>query len=322
MRQAVQSWLQQLAVRRARTPEAGPAVLHRHRIFILPTRHGFVFAVLLFAMLMGSINYASSLGFVLTFLLASMATVSMLHTYRNLAGLQLRAGKAEPVFAGQAVRFQVGVENPGRLRRYSLGIQRGDTPAALADLKPGKTVFLSMDMPTIRRGRVQPGRFTVFTQYPLGLFRAWSWVNLDMHGLVYPKPETTAPAPPSSAHGNAQGKPVAGEGDDFDSLRNYRLGDPLRHVAWKAAARTDKLMTKRFQSLADQAVWLDWEAAGNLDTEARLSRLCRWVLEAEATGQRFGLRLPDATVAPGSGEQHKQRCLEALALFGLSGVSR
>lgn len=297
--------------------EPGPVILDRQRVFILPTRHGFLFAVLLLVMLIGSINYNLSLGFILTFLLGGMAVVSILHTYRNLAQLSVRMGKPQPVFAGQQATFTVCLENPTAAEHLAVGAMRAGQAPAFADIAPGQLVCLPLPVPAERRGFLKPGRFTLFTQFPLGLFRAWSPMALDAACLVYPRPETGAAPPPAPNAGRGENG-GHGEGqEDFSGLRTYHIGDSPRHVDWKAAARERGMLTKQFTGYAPPELWLDWDALPGLDTEARLSRLCGWVLQAEAEGDHYGLRLPGRTLNPSTGEEHRRKCLEALALFGI-----
>src|ERR1051325_10129078 len=97
-----QSWLFQL-----RGPESGEVVLVQRRIFILPTRAGIFFGFVVLLMLTGSINYSLSLGYILTFLLASLGVTAMLHTFRNLAGLRVAPARTSPVFAGETALFAV-----------------------------------------------------------------------------------------------------------------------------------------------------------------------------------------------------------------------
>jgi len=301
--------------------EAGPVVLDRKRIFILPTRHGLLFSLALLAMLVGSVNYNLGLGYVLTFLLGSMALVSILHAYRNLAQLQVRAGKAPPVFVGQPAVFSICLDNPGALPRYAVGLVhealvQAKLPPIFADMPVGQGACMSLALPAIRRGRMVAGRFTLFTHFPLGLFRAWSNVWLDASCIVYPKPDNGSPPLPVNVQAAGEGN-GHGEGlEDFASLRPYRPGDSLRQVAWKAAARGQGLFTKQFSGQARPELWLDWVMLPGMGIEDRLSRLCRWVLDADAAGLHYGLRLPDQTLELGLGQEHQRRCLEALALFG------
>lgn len=303
-----------------RAPERD-AVLGLRRIYILPTRHGVLFAVLLLVMLLGSINYNNSLGYAFTFLLGSVGLVSILHTYRNLAGLRLTPGKAQPVFAGQEAQFPIHLHNGAKAKRCMIGLQWECGARVRIDILPGTTATASLGVPTWARGLTSLGRFTVFSEYPLGLFRAWAWVNLDANCLVYPRPGKTGLLTQSgqSLDGN-RGR--SDEGEDFTGLRKYYLGDNLRRVAWKAAARGQGLLTKQFESPVQETLWLSWDALPGIDPEERLARLCRSVLDAVAADQCYGLRLPGKTIAPASGEPHRRACLAALALFktGAAGI--
>jgi uncharacterized protein (DUF58 family) len=312
LRSYLYNWLFQL-----RGPQAGPVVLVQRRIFILPTRQGFVFAGVLVLMLIGSINYGLSLGFVLTFLLTALGLNAMIYTFRNLANLRVSAGRAYPVFVGENARFSMCLDNPGSADRFAIGIADGKREGSYVDVPAQQSAVLIIEMPAVRRGRMRPGRLTLFTRFPLGLYYAWSYLEFDMHCLVYPRP--AAPGLPLSPAASGAGTGAHyGQGvEDFVGLRQYHSGDSPRHIAWKAAARGQGLLTKQFSGRADTELWLDWvHLPAGMEVEDKLSHLARWVLEVHALGTTFGLRIPGRTIPLGSGEIQRARCLEALALFG------
>jgi len=314
---------------RRRGPEAAVR-LTQGRIYILPTRAGVVLAVTLILMLLGCINYNLGLGYVLTFLLTGVAVVSMLHTFRNLSGLQLRPGRAESVFAGDVCAFPVRIHNPTGLQRRSVGLslvqysilvrRHADDAPIWRDMAPGETVDSPLLLPARQRGRLRLPRFRVFTTFPLGLFHVWSGVELDMSCIVYPRPEQgEVPLPPSRPAGR-EGMQAGSGQDDFAGLRPYRSGDSLKHVAWKAAARGQPVMTKQFTGLEAGQLWLAWsDLQDDMPVEARLSRLTRWTLDASRMGLAFAMELPGAILGPDSGRAHEERCLTALALLGREG---
>lgn len=311
LRRYLDRWLFQL-----HGTQAGSIVLAQRRIFILPSRYGTIYVAALLLMLTGSINYNLSLGFILTFMLAALGVNSILHTFRNLARLRISAGRAEAVFCGEYARFKLIFENTGALSRYSIGLTRDGRYETYIDVAAGQSATACIDIPAPRRGIMRPGRITVFTRFPLGLCYAWAYADLDARCTVYPRIETQAPALPlpSAHHGLGLSHGLGQE--DFAGLRSYSPGDSPRHVAWKAAAREQGLMTKQFSGRADTELWLDWRATPEtLDTEARLSRLTRWVLDAHTASISFGLRLPEIELQPAAGDAQRERCLEALALF-------
>lgn len=302
-----------------RGPQAGPIILVQRRVFILPTRQGMGFAAALLLMLAGSVNYNLSLGFVLTFLLGAMGITAMLHTFRNLANLRLSAGRAQPVFAGSTARFTVCMENTGDHDRYSIGLTRDQLEAEFTDVPAWQTAFSGIGVPAARRGLLSPGRLTLFTRYPLGLYYAWAYLEFDMQCVVYPRPAPPGLPLPAMTSSAGQGAEHGQGQEDFFGLRQYHPGDSSRHIAWKAVARDQGLLTKQFSGRADSELWLAWELLPpQMDLEEKLSRLARWVLDANTLGLSFGLRLPRNTIPVASGDAQRERCLEALALFDMA----
>jgi uncharacterized protein (DUF58 family) len=296
--------------------ETGPVVLDRSRIYILPTGTGLVFAGMLALMLFGSINYNNSMGHLFTFLVGGMALVSILHTYRNLAGLGFAAGRTRPAFAGQRAGYELLIENPLALRRSGIQLELTGEKPVVTHLEGQQTRSILLWRNTTRRGSLPLGRCTVSTRYPLGLFRAWAFVELPLSCSVYPRPGPVRVPPQTPAYKPQQSGDKGRGVDDFIGFRPWRPGDSPRHVFWKAVARDQALLVKQFGGDRADEVWLDWVTLPDLGTEARLSQLCRWVIDAHRDHQPFGLRLPGCEIAIGSGTLHRQRCLEALARFG------
>ncbi len=309
LRQSISDWIFRVSV-----PEAAPVTLVQRRIFILPTKQGYLFGATVLVLLVASINYTLQLSFLLTFLLGSMAGVAMLHTWRNLAHLRLRPGRCDAVFAGDTAHFTVSVETPSQSRFAIAARRRGEEPV-YADVAAGEPAVISIPTVAARRGLLRCGRLEVFTRYPVGLFHAWSYVDFDLTVVVYPRPDPFAGSPPQhSRSASEEGIPVPGD-EEFNMLRAYRPGDAPKLIAWKALAREQELLTKEFSAMASSELWLDYEDAHGADIEARLAKLCHWVMQAEEFGQSYGLRLPGVSIPPSRGELHRARCLEALALF-------
>lgn len=301
-------------------PGAGTVTLERRQLYMLPTRHGLILALALAAMLLAAVNYHNGLAYLFTFLLTAMALVSMLYTHRNLVGIRLHVGACPPVFAGQSAAFEVWAHNLTAWFRPAVWIHTRNT-AQRVDLQPNENGRLVVHIPTTHRGYLRQPPITVSTNFPLAVFYSWSkQLDLEHRCLVYPKPGPHR-ALPNSAHGDRpQWDGRRAEGDDFAGLREYRDGDPPRHVHWKTMARGQGMHTKRFAGQGGGMVWLEWEALPELDQERRLSQLCRWVVDAHAAGMVYGLRIPGLTIKPQHGDEHRQRCLRALALFGLDDV--
>lgn len=294
-------------------PVGGWISLGQRRLYILPTRLGMAFVLLLAFMFAGAVNYNLSLGYGMLFWLVSIMLVSALHANLNLAGLRCSGSLAQAAFAGDKIHLHIHVQQPKRRQRPSLSLYQGacriDFEADSCDLT------LDLPLPTTRRGRFSPGRLVLETRYPLGLFRCWSHLDFDARGLVYPAPDPHAPPLPRDRHDQHDGQRSVAGGDEFSGLREWRQGDAPRLIAWRQSARNDRLLSRLFQSTQGDTLWLDWDSLpARLDTEARLSRLCRWIVDAETGGMRYGLRLPGVEIPAGNGPHHRERCLATLAL--------
>ncbi len=300
-----------------RMPPSNAVTLNQKTIFILPTREGFLFSLLIVFMVLAGVNYQNSLIFGMAFLLASLLMVSILHTYRNLSGLTILAGSAQCAFAGEDAEFTVILNRSGERTYEALSLGWNLQLLRGADLLEGQEVQVKLFVETKIRGRLNPGRMLIQTYYPVGLFRSWSWVDLEMSSIVYPTP-VSAGAIPSATASSHEGEIAHREGvDDFYGFREYQPGDPLKHIAWKSYAHSEELLTKQFSGYADKRVWLEWDFFPGMDKEARLSRLCYWVLQLDSGSTDYGLRLPGVEIAPGRGLEHREEVLQTLALFGI-----
>jgi uncharacterized protein (DUF58 family) len=301
--------------------DSGTVTLTQRRIFIIPTRQGIGFGIVLVVMLLGDVNYNLALGYVLTFLLATVALMTMIHTFRNIARLQVRAGAAPPVFAGSTAQFVFHFHNIGRQARYHLVLSDQESRSVSFDIPAQQSCEVILPIPAVRRGWLEGGRLTLLTEFPLGLYHAWAYLHFDTRCLVYPAPAAPTPLPGGGLAGSAENFNAAGD-DDFAGLRGYVAGDASVRIAWKALAREQGLQVKQFSARRGQELSLDWFSLPDLPTEQRLSLLTRWVLEADAQGLSFGLRLPDSELPPQRGATQRAECLRALALFGLPDRAR
>lgn len=300
----------------------GPRItLDRRRIFIFPSRVGFFFFGALLVMLIAAINYENNMSYALTFLLATLFVVAVLHTYANLSGLTLRAEEGGRGFPGEILAFPLRLD-AGERSRFGL-VMRWRDPSlgggeARVDARRGSSVEALLYARAAQRGRFKPGRLLVESTYPLGLLRCWTWVDLDLAGVVYPvprrHPETHGPA-----ESGALSRPTPSPGDEeFYGLRDYRAGDRPRQVYWKGLARGQPLQSKQYSRYVSSEDWLDWDSFPGVPTEQRLSYLCYRCLALHGARKHYGLSLPELRLQPAAGTVHRDRVLTALALSGES----
>lgn len=283
---------------------------------MLPTRHGLLFCLVLLAIFLASVNYNNGLAYGLTFLLASTALISMLHTHRNMSGLDVSILSPGPVFAGDTTFFRVCVHNPNEFARVAIWLYC-EEHQQLFHVAPIATAQLEVPVTTGSRGYITCPPLRLSSAYPLGLQYTWSApVRGSARGVVYPVPGGSQPLPASPAEARFSESGRTLDGDDFAGLRQYAHGDPPRHIHWKAAASHDDLLTKQFSGEGSEEIWLEWEAVPGA-VEPRLSQLCKWAGIAEDSGARYGLNIPGKRLQPQQGAGHYHDCLKALALWGI-----
>ena len=308
------SWIKRFQ-RTTRADSQGHAVVRARSIYILPTKQGILLAILLVLMLLGSINYDSNLGYLFTFLLGGIWLTSILHTWRNLLGLRISPQLAQAVFAGQEADFNLLLDNHAKQTRYAISVTAPQGQGTTTDLPAGEARQLSVTLPTQSRGELYLDRVTVYSCYPLGLFRAWTYAHLDLKCLVYPRPAADG-EPPMLASYNPSETGDRGVGaDDFVGLRDFRIGDSPRQIDWKALARERGLYSRQFGGDRSEQIRLDWDLLTDSEPEIRLSKLCRYVLLSAQRQQSYGLKLPGVNIPPATDERHKLQCLAALARF-------
>lgn len=306
--------VRQRAFRRAPSDES-PVILRHSRIYLLPTRRGWAVIATLVMMLLASLNYALALGVGVTFLLAGLVAAAQLHTFRNLAGIEITPLAAGETFAGGTISFTLAL-HAGSAARTDIRVTGANAQAG-GDIAAGQalTVTLAVDAPT--RGRIPLGRVTLTSSFPFGLWRGWAYVHFPLAGIVFPAAEIGAPPLPRGVGG---ADPLAqGPSDDADlaGLREFQQGDPPQRVAWKAVARGAGWFTKEFDGAGGGGpVALSWDAMPpSLGVEARLSRLTAWALAAERAARPFSLSLPGTRLAARQGRDHRREALTALAVY-------
>jgi len=292
-------------------------------IYILPTGQGLLFVVSSVVVFVAAINYALSLAFALSFLMTGVFLLTLLHTFMNLQGLSLQGHRAESCFAGDRAVFRIAVQRNNKRLREAIEVCSPTNSKAgkhtydcqLANLSRNASAEVFLAVETSRRGRFKAPRLMVKTVYPLGLWQAWSRPDLDMQCVVYPRPQICE-LPASAGAGDSEDNLASVPGtEDFYGLRNYQPGDSRRQIAWKVLARGQGLKTKQFVDPSDVNLMLDWVQFSGLPLETRLSCLCYQVLQLSSRDIDFGLRLPGQEFVPGRGDEHRQKLLEALALW-------
>jgi uncharacterized protein (DUF58 family) len=305
--------------------DALPVKIERRRIYILPTRFGLMLTALLVAMLVAGLNYSSNLGLAFAFFMVSTVLVAMHHCHRNLLGLTVDVKAEVDAFAGSDAAFYFMLRNESAVDRCDVEVRLGtaaDSPRVIVQatrsVAIGSYEEVMLAAPVANRGVSRWSQFELRTAYPFGWFRAWTYVHAPLTAYVAPSPRGNRPLPAAPAVAGDSARSDSRGEEDFAGLRSYAPGIPLKHMAWKTLARGGEAAVRVYSDPGARPEWLEWSALDGLDTETRLSQLCRWITASETGHPRpYGLRMPAIDIPPGRGPAHRSRCLRALACHGM-----
>jgi len=290
--------------------------LHYRRLYILPTRSGLGFVLLIALLLLIAFVYNNNLVYLLSFLLASLFFITILHTVKSLEGLIISKQPSPATFVDEYATGLLLINNPDQQTRYSVQVGFDKQHSQIIDLDAQKKTSIRLTQKVTKRGWQPLPAPIISSCFPFGLFRTWMRLPFDWHVLVYPAPSLQdCPFPENNSSQLAlQGSAQKGQ-DDFYGLQNYQASDGIRHIHWRAFAKGQGLYTKQYSGAQSTEICLDYEQTRGADKEQRLSQMCRWVLEADQAGLAYSFKLAGLQIEPNQGEAHRQTCLEALALF-------
>jgi uncharacterized protein (DUF58 family) len=302
--------------RRRRGGTRLPMLISSRRVYILPTRAGVAFAALLLVMLLAGLNYSNSMAIMFTFMLAGFGLIAMHLCHRNLVGTMVRGVGTVDAFAGEHGRLLLTLENAADTARFALECAVDDADEVIIDLTADGTGRADISIPLERRGRRVIERIRLSTAFPFGLFRAWTWVHLPLAVLAWPVPRGRGEPPAEATSGGTAPAVHRGGDEQWAGLREFREGDSPRQVAWSVFARGRGLLVKTYESPVAHHRTFDLAQVQAADLEARLEQVSAWIVAAHARGESYGLRIDGRELAPDNGNEHRARCLNALALYG------
>jgi uncharacterized protein (DUF58 family) len=301
-----------------RIPRQKKHTLQHRNIFIVPSKTGLLFCLVILLLWLLGINYQNNLVLGVCFLLLALLIVCMHHTFGNLSGLEISVVKTEPGFVGGQGRVTLLVKRSGNRHYEAIDIFWPEGNKVSVSLVGEDQAHFNLSVPLQYRGWYQPERLHIKTYFPLGLIVAWSYLDLDAPILAYPQAVSTNVQPTEQVLDDSDevlnDALVAGH-EEFAGLREYEPGDTLRNIDWRAMARGQGLATRLYEDYVSQFYWLDWQQFEGMSREARLSRLCFCILQQANQNIEYGLRLPNLTIDPGISDEHQKKLLKALALF-------
>ncbi|MEO0368703.1 MAG: DUF58 domain-containing protein [Pseudomonadota bacterium] len=309
----------------SQTSQSRDFEIGRRQLYILPTKLGWYYALILLALFGIAVKFDNQAAFVMLFILVGLGNSIMLATHNNVIGLKIFAGAPRPCFAGQACTAKVVVKNEGEKDRHSIYLSSGEFHELL-DMQANESQRVEVTKLAPRRGLMKMDDINLSSQYPSGLFFCWSKrAEFSSEAVVYPEPKRLVPLNREASGSDEDGDQnhASNLQGDFAGLRNYQAGDRLRDVYWPALARSNQLITKEYDAPTQQDYVFRWhDLPDDLHDEDKLSQLCAWIVDARTEEQTYTLRLPGLSIGPDDTQSHYHECLSALAHFDVQADPR
>lgn len=299
-----------------RMPAANEQTLSHRSIFILPSGFGILWSLLVVLLFLFGTNYQNNLVIGMALLLASIFISTILHSYRNLAGLTVTATGEAYSYAGQQLSIPIKLSANKPLFQLQLSYQTANPLRVAQVTTEPQTRLVAFD--TTIRGQRDPGRLRIESRYPLGLCRVWSWLDLNTSHSVFPAHSAGSVALTAldDATAGTSGSDLHGV-DEYAGLRNYIPGESLKQVAWKQWAQERGMLSKEFSQPAGEPIWLSLsEQLSGERLEQQLSVLSYQVDQlAKQPHRPWGLTLDGKRLGPNIGNAHRIACLAALGCY-------
>ena len=295
-------------------------IIGRRELYILPTRHGWYYAMILLALFGIAMKFNNQAAFMMLFILMAVGLVAMLYTHNNVINLRLSSHPAKPVFAGETAYFPVSVKNPSNAERSAVWLLSGGFQQ-LAKLDGGGQQTIDVKLPSLQRGYLNCEPINLTSQFPIGIFFCWSKRYISAERcLVYPQPLDLVPFSDNASNQGKQEQQshVKQGSEDYAGMKNYQAGDRLRDIHWPSLAKTNKLVSIQYETHGNSSQNISWfSLPATLSVDDKLGQLCFWLLNAEQDGRGYQLEMPSHTIEFDSGYAHLHACLRVLALWGI-----
>lgn len=301
-------------MRFGKTQQGERLVLGLRNLYILPTRFGWLWLAATLLLYVVGLQTLRNGPLLLSFLMLAVLLLSLLLTQFNLQGLELHCGVPAPGFAGQRLHYPL--QAISRIPREAIRLQVAGESAGPPQRIAAGTSTLALPWSPGRRGWQPPGRLLLSTTAPLGLFICWTRWDPPTPQLIYPARipgpvGLAAGAPADAAEAAASDSRTEGS-DAWHDLRPHRAEDGQTRLAWKALAQGRGRLNKVFHDPGREPRQLS--PAPGVNRERALQHLSARIWQCCQRGEAYGLTLAHCRIAPGQGRQHRDRCLQALAL--------
>ncbi|OTG65899.1 DUF58 domain-containing protein [Acinetobacter silvestris] len=285
----VQQWLNQ------RFQYQTPKQLKQNDVLVFIYQQGFLYVVLILITFIAGVNYANNLILGFCFLISAILCISFYLTFKQLHALNIEILSPEVGQVNEALSIKFILKQSTKTPKY-IYIKYADQLQQV--LLNERQQSIQLHFVVEQRGLYRLPRIQMYSTYPLGLVRAWTYFYIQKEIWIAPQPKILDREFHISA---SSGIPDL---DEFRELRNFRAGDSLQAVSWKQVARGQGMYVKQFEDQVDtETLNIDYIQMPSNEHEEKLSLMMGLVDQCEQQQIPYCVRLPQIELAQGSGEQ-------------------
>lgn len=240
--------------------------------------------------------------------MVAFATSSLVQTNRNIDQIEAIYFSAKDLQEEEPGQVQLILKNIGDSPCKEIEVLWEKDRQQVAEIKPQFLARVDLPLSPGSIGRHTLPHSRVRSDFPFGLSLSGKTLRVSSEYYIFPKSEG------SSLQDllNRLGQSSLNESFDFKGHRNYSLSDQPKSIDWKAYARTQKLLTKEYESPQQQEISIDAKETMGSNEIERKRQLAKWVREAEQAKFIYELILPSKHLTFGQGLQHQINCLKAI----------
>ena len=274
-------------------------------VLIFIYQQGYLYLVLIFITFIAGVNYANNLILGFCFLISAVFCISFYITFKQLHALQIQINVVDTPQVGELLSVDIYFKQDVEQARY-LWIKTENQLHKL--LFNTQQHGFQLNFITSQRGVFQIPPIQIYSVYPFGLVRAWTYLYVQQPAWVAPQ------ASWHSVENKQQQQNFEPDLDEFRELRSFQTGDSLHAVSWKQAARGQGLYVKVFEQYEDlKKLEIHYHHMPTQSHEEKLSLMMGLVEQAEQNHDQYALYLPNAELASGTGALHFSEAKRLLA---------
>lgn len=264
-------------------------------VLVFLYRQGYLYLVLILITFIAGVNYANNLILAFCFLISAILCISFYLTFKQLHGLTIEVVTTPLSQVGSALQLELQFTQTQKQARY-LWIKTQDQlhKIALSEHKHS----MHLQFLATQRGQFYYPHLQIYTLYPFGLVRGWTYLYLNSSCWVAPK------ALYKTAENKQQYAHFQPDFDEFRELRDFKIGDSLHAVSWKQAARGQGLYIKVFEQHQQQhSIAIDYAHMPSTSHEEKLSLMMGLVEQCEQQQCAYSVVLGQQHLASAVGEK-------------------